>query len=209
MINWEIKNGIPWIDSVPNNWEIVRVKHLFKISKEKNNGSPLDVLSLTQKGIVIRDISSNEGQIASSYENYTLVKKGDFVFNPMDLRTGFVDSSLYDGVISLAYTVLKPTNTKKIFQSYYTYYFQWHYIQEILYPFGQGVSPDHRWTLKDRILMNFPVAYPPYEEQVKIAQYLDQQMAILKDLSKILPKDILLEYTASLIFSAVTGKIKV
>jgi type I restriction enzyme S subunit len=209
MINWEIKNGTNWLSNIPSNWDVVRIKHLFKISKEKNDGLPLDVLSLTQRGIVIRDITGNEGQIANSYENYTRVNSGDFVFNPMDLKTGFVDCSKYDGVISLAYTVLKPRKNMKISRDFYTYYFQWHYLQEILFPFGQGVSPDHRWTLKDRILLNFPIIYPPYAEQVKIASYLKSKIDTVKELSKILPKNMLSEYTASLIYSAVTGNIKI
>ncbi|MBP6879632.1 MAG: restriction endonuclease subunit S [Candidatus Pacebacteria bacterium] len=206
MINWEIKNKIPWLDEVPKHWDIVRIKHLFSISKEKNEGQALDVLSLTQRGIVLRDISNNEGQIASSYENYTRVRPGDFVFNPMDLVTGYVDCSKYDGVISLAYTTLRPLNNKKISSEFYTYYFQWHYLQEILFPFGQGVSPEHRWTLKDRILLNFPIVFPPYEEQVKIANTLKQKMSMIEDLAKILPKEIIRECISSIIYSAITTK---
>ncbi|MEN9340271.1 MAG: hypothetical protein RIQ62_1583 [Bacteroidota bacterium] len=202
MINWEIKNNISWLSEMPRHWSVVRIKHLFQISKEKNEGLALDVLSLTQRGVVLRDVSNNEGQIASSYENYTRVRPGDFVFNPMDLITGFVDCSKHDGVISLAYTVLRPLKNENISNDFYTYYFQWHYLQEILFPFGQGVSPDHRWTLKDRILLNLPLVFPPHDEQVRIAKDIKQKLSVVDELSGTLPKDILRECMSSIIYTA-------
>ena len=105
----------------------------------------------------------------------------------------------------LAYALNK---NKKISEDFYMYYFQWHYLQEIFFPFGQGVSPEHRWTLKDSILMNFPIVYPPYEEQVKMAKLLKQKLSMIDDLSKILPKEILRECIASIIYSIITGKTK-
>ena len=91
--------------------------------------------------------------MAESYASYTRIRSDDLVFNPMDLRTGAVDLSISDGVISLAYSVLRKRHKVKIFLKYYKYYFQWHYLDEILFPFGQGVSVDHHWTLKDNILL--------------------------------------------------------
>ncbi len=205
-MNWEIKNYTPWLSEMPQDWSIIRIKHLFQISKEKNEGLALDVLSLTQRGVVLRDVSNNEGQIADSYENYTRVRPGDFVFNPMDLVTGFVDCSKYEGVISLAYTVLRPKKNKKISEDFYMYYFQWHYLQEIFFPFGQGVSPDHRWTLKDRILLNFPIVCPPYDEQIRMAKDIKQKLSTVDDLSGTLPKEILRECMSSIIYSALTKK---
>lgn len=39
------------------------------------------VLSITQRGIIPKDFSNNEGQFANSYANYQLVHKGDFAMN--------------------------------------------------------------------------------------------------------------------------------
>lgn len=197
---------ISWLSNTPKNWEILRIKNLFEISKEKNSGENLPVLSLTQKGIKIRDITNNEGQIAESYDSYTRIRKDDMVFNPMDLCTGAVDLSIYDGVISLAYTTIRKKESTKLFLKYYKYYFQWHYLNEIFFPFGQGVSIDHRWVLKDEILLNFPILIPPVEDQIKISNFLDNNTKIIQDL--ILKKEkvveLLIEKRIALIANVVT-----
>jgi len=195
-----------WLGNTPSNWEILRVKNLFEISKEKNDGEELPVLSLTQKGIKIRDISDNEGQIAATYENYTRIRKDDIVFNPMDLCTGAVDLSIFDGVISLAYTTIREKKKNESFLKYYKYFFQWHYLHEIFFPFGQGVSVDHRWTLKDDILMNFPVLVPPLETQKNITDFLDEKTKVIDELVTKKEKmiELLREKRAALIAHAVT-----
>lgn len=199
-----------WLKNKPTDWSIGTVKHLFDLSKEKNVGEELPVLSLTQKGIKIRDISSLEGQLAETYENYTRIRKEDIVFNPMDLRTGYVGLSDFEGVISLAYTVIRRKRNVDIDLNYYSYFFQWHYLQEIFFPFGQGVSPDHRWTLKDYILMNFPVLIPPLKVQEGIAHYLDNKTKAIEKLIKKQKKliELLHEKRKALITNTVTRGLK-
>jgi len=171
-----------WLKDKPSEWMVYRVKNFFDLSKEKNEGEDLPVLSLTQQGIRLRDISANEGQLAESYDNYTRVRKSDIVFNPMDLRAGYVGLSDCDGVISLAYTIIRKKRKVDLNLKYYSYFFQWHYLQKIFFPFGQGVSIDHRWTLKDNILLNFPLLVPPLETQEKIANFLDNKLTVINKL---------------------------
>ena len=72
---------------------------------DKLNNADYTVLSITQRGIIPKDFSNNEGQFANSYANYQLVHKGDFAMNHMDLLTGWVDISKYEGVTSPDYRV--------------------------------------------------------------------------------------------------------
>ena len=102
-------SGFQWIGKIPKHWKISKFKHYFSFSKSINTSKNPTILSLTQQGIKIRDISTNEGQIASSYDNYTQVYKNDIVLNPMDLISGFVDCSPIEGVISPAYYTLKTS----------------------------------------------------------------------------------------------------
>lgn len=192
-----------WLQKIPTKWEIFRIKNLFQLSQEKNQGEDLPVLSLAQSGIRTRDISTNEGQLAESYENYTRIRPDDLVFNPMDLRSGAIDLSTYDGVISLAYSVLRKRSGVNIHLKYFKYYFQWHYLDEIFFPFGQGVSADHRWTLKDNILLNFPILFPPLETQKRIVDFLDEKTEVIDEL--VAKKERLIEKQRELIFSLVLG----
>ena len=171
----QIDPKIKWVGKIPSHWEKSKFKHNFSFSKSVNTSENPTILSLTLQGIKIRDISTNEGQIASSYHNYTKVYKGDIVLNPMDLISGFVDCSPVEGVISPAYYTLKPN--KDIDPEYYKYYLQKHYYEKIFFPFAEGVSIDHRWTLKKEDFLNFNLIKPPLKEQKQIANYLDKQIS--------------------------------
>lgn len=173
--NNQIDSKIDWVGDVPQHWKKSKFKHEFSFSKSVNTSKNPTILSLTLQGIKIRDISTNEGQIASSYDNYTKVYKRDIVLNPMDLISGFVDCSPVEGVISPAYYTLKPN--KDIDPEYYKYYLQKHYYERIFFPFAEGVSVDHRWTLKKEDFLNFSLIKPPIKEQKQIANYLSKQTA--------------------------------
>lgn len=198
-------SGVDWLGKIPKGWRVGKVKETFNLLKEKSfNNSESEILSLTLNGIKTRDVSNNEGQIASSYEGYRKIIKGDIVLNPMDLVRGFVDSSKYEGIISPAYSTLRKID-KNTNSDFYGYFFQKHYFEGIFYPFGNGVSVDHRWTLKDDTLMNFPLLVIPEKEQTKIANYLDEKIQLI---DKIIEKkekliDLLKEKRTAVINNAV------
>ena len=172
----EYKNsGVEWLGKIPKEWRVGKVKEVFSLLKERSfNNSEAEVLSLTLNGIKTRDISNNEGQIAASYEGYRKIIKGDIVLNPMDLVRGFVDSSKHEGIISPAYSTLRKKK-KETNSQFYNYFFQKHYFEGIFHPYGNGVSVDHRWTLKDDTLLNFPIVECSEDEQIRIAKFLDEK----------------------------------
>lgn len=197
-------SGIQWVGEIPSHWKVKKLKHNFIIKKEKSYEKDPTILSLTLNGIKIRDISNNDGQIASSYEGYIKIKKGDIVLNSMDLLRGFVDSSPYDGVISPAYSTLQ---SKKILSNqYYNRYIQIMYFNKFLYGLGEGVSQEHRWTLKNETLLNLPIIEPPIEEQIAIVEFLDKKTTeietIITKKKEMIEK--LKEYHQALVTEAVT-----
>ena len=203
-------SGVEWLGKIPREWRVGKVKEVFDLLKQKSfNNSESEVLSLTLNGIKIRDISNNEGQIAASYEGYRKIKKGDIVLNPMDLIRGFVDASKYEGIISPAYSTLRKKDNK-INSQYYNYFFQKHYFEGIFYPFGNGVSVDHRWTLKDDTLINFPILGIPFEQQIKIANYLDEKTSSIDQIIKKKQKliELLREKRTAIIANEVVKKSK-
>lgn len=167
------ESGIPWVGKIPEHWEMRRVKYLFFISKEENTNENPNVLSLTQRGIIERDISTNQGQLAQSYLGYNIVEVGDIVFNPMDLLSGYVAKSQYNGVISQAYTKIR--NKVPLDLGFYEKFFQNWYHLKTLWHLGKGVSHDHRWTLGDDVLLNLEIPLPPLQEQKAIADFLDKK----------------------------------
>lgn len=167
-------SGIEWIGQIPEDWNIVRVKQAFIRKNEKAQQENPVVLSLARAGVKVRDVSTNEGQVAESYYNYNPVSVGDLLLNPMDLYSGANCSlSEVEGVISPAYVNLK--NKEGYFSKFYDYYFKVQYWMMVLFAHGKGVSFDNRWTLNHETLMNFPIVSPAYETQKRIADYLDEK----------------------------------
>ena len=116
------KVDLPWIDKIPSHWEMNKIKYKFDLVKEPSTDKDPTVLSLTQKGIKIRDIELNEGQLAKSYEGYNTVEKGYICLNPMDLESGAASKSEYYGVISNAYFTIRPKGFD-INSDFYSKYF--------------------------------------------------------------------------------------
>lgn len=180
------KTGIQWMPKIPREWSIDKIRNIFSFSKEKiGEAKNQTVLSLTQKGLKIRDISKNEGQLPESFDKYAMVKKGDIVMNPMDLIAGWVDKSNHDGIISPAYFILKP---KKNFEKYVDIFLiqlQRFYLEKIFLPYGKGVSYDYRWTLQAEKMGNFELIYPPDDQIEKFLKNLNIVINNEKNLLKL------------------------
>ena len=165
--------GMLWIGQIPVDWELGKVKYAFNRKKEKSTEKDPIVLSLARAGVKIRDISTNEGQLAASYEGYNPVEPNDLLLNPMDLVSGANCSiSKVSGVISPAYVNLRA---KTGFEPrYYDYYFKTQYWNMGFFVHGKGVSFENRWTLNDATLKDYYIPMPSLSEQQAIADYLDE-----------------------------------
>ncbi|MEG0227913.1 MAG: restriction endonuclease subunit S, partial [Lachnospiraceae bacterium] len=192
-------------------WNVTKMKWMFEIVKRIYGAEDRDVLSITQRGIKIKDIDSNDGQLAESYANYQVVNVNDFAMNSMDLLTGWVDCSPYEGVTSPDYRVFRFHPDKPQCHSYYKYLFQMCYTNRIFYRLGQGVSNLGRWRLQADQFLNIRLPQPPIEEQEQVAAYLDTKVGQIEELTADIKAQIekLKEYRKIVIHDAVTGKIKV
>ena len=203
-------SNVDWIGKIPDNWKIIITKRLFKIKKDIAGKEGYTVLSITQKGIVPK-VFGGKGQFAADYSNYQLVNKGDFAMNHMDLLTGWLDISEYDGVTSPDYRVFVPTGYENIYTPYYKYVMQNCYSCRIYYGLGHGVAGMGRWRLPADMFLNFKLPMPPKAEQKEIADFLDKRTAEIDSL--ISEKESLINdleaYKKSLIYEVVTGKRRV
>lgn len=204
-------SGVDWIGDIPAHWTITKTKWMFEIVKRIYGKEDRDVLSITQKGIKVKDIESNEGQLAESYASYQVVNVNDFAMNSMDLLTGWVDCSPFEGVTSPDYRVFRFHPSKQQCHDYYKYLFQMCYKNRIFYRLGQGVSNLGRWRLQADQFLNMKLPQPPIDEQEKIAAYLDSRTTkvegLIADISEQIKK--LKQYRQIVIHDAITGKIKV
>lgn len=194
--------------NVPQGWKLVDIKYLFDIVKRIAGKEGYDVLSVTQKGLKVKDIISGDGQLADNYSGYQFVYPTDYVMNHMDLLTGWVDCSEFFGVTSPDYRVFRLMDKAANNLVYYKYVMQCCYMNKIFYSLGQGVSNLGRWRLQTSSFNNFKVPAPPKAEQDEIANFLDSKCTEIDTLiaDKKRQLDILADYKKSLIYEYVTGK---
>ncbi|MCP1638573.1 type I restriction enzyme S subunit [Streptococcus gallinaceus] len=204
-------SGVDWIGEVPEHWSITKIKWMFEIVKRIYGIEGRPVLSITQNGIKIKNTDENEGQMAESYEKYQIVNINDFAMNSMDLLTGWVDCSKYEGVTSPDYRVFRFRNDKIQNHRYYNYLFQLCYTSRVFYRLGQGVSNLGRWRLQAEQFLNMYLPQPSIDEQQQITTYLDKKSDQINTLKTDITKQIenLKTYRKIIIRDAVTGKIKV
>ncbi|ACO74506.1 Type I restriction-modification system, S subunit [Laribacter hongkongensis HLHK9] len=170
-------SGVEWLRSIPSHWEVVRLKNIFEIRKRIAGELGHSVLSITQRGIKVKDIESNDGQISMDYSKYQIVLPGDFAMNHMDLLTGYVDISSTHGVTSPDYRVFAMLDNAHCVPRYFLHLFQNGYRQKIFYAFGQGASEFGRWRFPTDQFNNFRLPCPPDDEQAAIATFLDRETA--------------------------------
>ena len=199
------QSGVPWIGEIPKTWEIRKVKDLFVRKNEKAHQDNPVILSLARAGVKVRDVSTNEGQMAESYYDYNPVEPFDLLVNPMDLYSGANCSmSLVSGVISPAYVNLRAKDGAC--SRFYDYYFKTQYWSMAFFAHGKGISFDNRWTLGVDTLFRYNVPFPSVLEQQKIALFLDRKCAEIDEMIALQERivDELKAYKQSVITEAVT-----
>lgn len=169
-------SGANWLGDIPAGWDVRPLKYIFAIQKRIAGQQGYTVLSITQSGIRPKDMSS-QGQFAEDYSNYQLVYPGDFAMNHMDLLTGWVDISKYEGVTSPDYRVFTNKNTVDYLSDYYKYILQYCYSNKVFYGLGQGVAGFGRWRLPAEMFLNFKLPVPTKLEQAAIIEYLNDKVS--------------------------------
>lgn len=166
-------SGVEWLGEIPEHWETLSNKNIFKIKQKLvgKKSSEYDLLSLTLKGIIKRDMENPQGKFPAEFNTYQEVKKDDFVFCLFDVeetpRT--VGLSSFDGMITGAYTVMTSKNIDKN----YLYYFYLNLDSSKQFkPLYRGL----RNTIPKDSFFSFKTFIPPKNEQLKIASFLDEKI---------------------------------
>lgn len=184
-------------------------KHIFRLKKSTvgKRSSEYDLLSLTLRGIVKRDMENPEGKFPAEFDSYQEVMPGNFVFCHFDVeetpRT--VGLSDYAGMITGAYTVY--TACRKHDPRYLLNFHIFADTDKKLRSLYKGL----RNTISKDVFGAFKMPIPPKDEQHAIVEHIDRESRLIDNAIALKKSQIaaLTEYKATLINSAVTGKIKV
>lgn len=157
---------------MPRDWDsAVRAKQLFRSHTDKNHNGELEILASTQEhGIVPRNQIGIDIQCSDEgVKGYKKVSKGDFVISLRSFQGG-IEYSEYDGIVSPAYTVLKPI--KDISTGFYRNYFKTDSFISRLNGAVYGIRDGKQIGYQDFGDMYIPC--PPLAEQERIAEILTQ-----------------------------------
>ena len=194
----------------PQQWKVVRNKSFLSLTGEKvgEKAKEFVLLSLTTKGIIVRDIDSGKGKFPKEFDTYQAVKKDDLVFCLFDIdetpRTvGIVET---EGMLTGAYTALK-VNQDLAMPKYIYYYYLCVDKIKALKPYYSGL----RKTVRADKFLQIYMPLPPLSEQRSIVTYIDEKTAKIESLISELQSEInyLKEYKQRLIADCVTGQINV
>ena len=151
-------------------WKADRLGKLF-FERKETNCEGLEMLAITgTQGIIPRkelDLKDNSSEDKSKYLRVCV---GDIGYNTMRMWQGVSAYSDYEGIVSPAYTVLKPSSS--INAKYFAYLFKMPEVIFLFYRFSQGLVDDTR-NLKYENFKKIRVCYPPdMKEQTAIAEVL-------------------------------------
>lgn len=159
-------------------WNDYAISDLFyKITTKNQECTNKNVITNSAEFGLIpqRDFFDKDIAVEGKTENYTIIQKGDFVYNPR--KSSYAPMGPFncyrldeDGIVSPLYSCLRP---KGILNSeYLLWYFQtdkWYgYVND---HGAQNGARHDRVGMTDKILMGIPVTAPCEEEQHKIIEF--------------------------------------
>jgi len=111
-----------------------------------------------------------------------------------------------EGIVSPAYTSLESISSKVFIEYFYYWYLMLDFDKKLL-----QLSRNLRSSVGIEEFLSIPTPVPPFDEQVKIVEYIKQETDLFDQAIQRVEKEIelLKEYKVSLITETVSGRINV
>ena len=172
-----VDSEIQWLGDIPSHWAILPFKAMFEISNEKNGTNIVgEMLSVSgYRGIEVKNYQFEEQKrLDKDLVDYRVVRKGQLVVNTMWLNYAGLGVSELEGHVSPAY---RAYNMSDQLHKRFTHYL----MRSESYVRGytsmmQGIRPNSL-QIKNVDFHRFPILIPEYNEQKRIAQFLDEKTA--------------------------------
>lgn len=169
-------SGIQWLGQVPSHWEMKRFRFLLTENAKLNTDlKERTQLQFRYGDIVQKTDQSEDSEVLTTIQKYTVVEPGDIMINGLNLNYDFISQRVAQvqepGVITSAYISLRPI--PGVNSRYYTYFMKAMDAKKMFHGMGSGV----RLTLAYANLKNLFFPYPTSEEQEAIVAFLDASTA--------------------------------
>lgn len=190
-----------WRDAPLGEW-------FAEFSAVQGNGTPLEVLSCTKRGIVLQRHRFSKRMASRATHRYKVVRQGDFVYDPMllwDGSMGFVDVADV-GVVSPAYATLTFRGDESE-KDYVSAVLDSQLVRHQFKVISQGTNQRRRKALPDDFLAIGCRVPAEAEERARIgelARLLDDEITRLKQLRAALGRQ-----RRGVAESLLTGKVRI
>jgi type I restriction enzyme S subunit len=210
-------SGVPWLGEVPAHWEVQRLRFRCKLNpgvraglKDSDVASFLPMEAVDEDGSLNLEATRPVGEVSSGY---TYFEDGDVTIAKItpcfENGKGAVMRGLQGGIGfgTTELIVVRPNNTVHPEWLYYLTKSESFHKRGEAMMYGAGGQK----RVPESYVKDLPVAWPPIEEQVAIADYLACETIRIDKLIEHVQDEIKLlqELRAATITDAVTGKIQV
>lgn len=203
-------SSIDWLGQIPEHWETLRCKYLFKERDERSIEGKEQHLSMSQKYGLVPDSQLDERRMLSeSYAGGKLCYANDLVLNRLKAHLGVFSLAPQLGVISPDYTVLIP-NTERILPTFAETVLKSEKCRRELRIRVKGVTEGF-WRLYTDQFNSIVLPIPQIEEQKAIMRKINDFADKTKSYIDIILREVevLQELKTRLISDVVTGQIDV
>jgi type I restriction enzyme S subunit len=159
-------------NSLFSDWKKMKIGDIFLERSERANGDE-ELLAVTiNSGVQKRNDIELKDNSSDDKKNYKKVYVSDIAYNTMRMWQGASGVSAYNGIVSPAYTVITPINKAYCCTKFWAYYFKTDSLIKEFQKYSQGLTSD-TWNLKFPQFSEIEVYCPSFDEQCKIAEFLE------------------------------------
>ncbi|OBU21235.1 restriction endonuclease subunit S [Photobacterium aquimaris] len=171
------ESGIEWLKEMPIHWQLVRAKHLFKRVQRPVKPEDGIVTAFRDGEVTLRSNRRTNGFTNAAKEiGYQGVRKGDLLVHAMDGFAGAIGISDSDGKCSPVCSVCIPWQESIVNTNYYGYLVRQLAVTDYITSLAKGIR-ERSTEFRFSEFSSLPLAVPTYDEQQKIANFLDHETA--------------------------------
>ena len=202
-------SGIPWAGDIPQHWEVLRSKYIFKEVDTRSLTGAEKHLSMSQKfGLIPSSQLEVKRLVSESHVGAKLCKTGDLVLNRLKAHLGVFALAPEHGLVSPDYTVLRPA--RELAARYFEAVYRTPACRIELRQRAKGIVQGF-WRLYTDDFYDIRMPVPPVAEQHAIMDRLNIDLSGINTAISRLDREIdfLREYRTRLVADVVTGKLDV
>lgn len=205
-------SGLEWIGEIPERWEVKKLKYVLNERNERSltGDEPLFMMSQIH-GLVVRADFHEKAEVAKTSEGNKIVHKNDLVFNKLKAHLGvFFKSTIdFNGIVSPDYAVYYSNGIIDDVKYLELLFRCPEYLKQFICRITGIVEGLMRLYTHD--LFDIAIPVPPINEQKEMLNFIFTSETKIATAISLKEQEIekIKEYKATLINSAVTGKIKV